>query len=55
VELRYEFDRLGARLDNAALLQRAGVIIAFSLDDGHDARTRCSCELHVSAGAPADA
>lgn len=38
-DLPYAFDRLGSRLDNAALLQRAGVLIAFSPDDGHDART----------------
>jgi hypothetical protein len=38
-DLPYDFDRLGSRLDNAALLQRAGVLIAFSPEDGHDART----------------
>jgi hypothetical protein len=38
-DLPYGFDQLGARLDNAALLQRAGVLIGFSADDGHDART----------------
>lgn len=38
-DLPYGFDQLGSRLDNAALLQRAGVLIAFSADDGHDART----------------
>lgn len=38
-DLPYDFDRLGSRLDNAALLQSAGVLIAFSPDDGHDART----------------
>jgi imidazolonepropionase-like amidohydrolase len=33
------FDSLGARLDNAALLQRSGVRIAFSLTgDSHNAR-----------------
>jgi Amidohydrolase family len=37
-DLPYEFEQLGSRLDNAALLQRAGVLIAFSADDGHDAR-----------------
>lgn len=37
-DLPYDFDRLGSRLDNAALLQRAGVLIAFSPEDGHDAR-----------------
>jgi hypothetical protein len=38
-DLPYDFDRLASRLDNAALLQRAGVLIAFSPADGHDART----------------
>ncbi|HUG03348.1 MAG TPA: amidohydrolase family protein [Steroidobacteraceae bacterium] len=33
-----DFDRLGARLDNAALLHVAGVRIAFSNDDSHQAR-----------------
>ena len=34
-----DFDRLGARLDNAALLQRAGVDIAFTLTgDNHNVR-----------------
>lgn len=33
-----DFDRLGARLDNAALLHAAGVRIAFSTDDSHQAR-----------------
>jgi hypothetical protein len=33
-----DFDRLGARLDNAALLHAAGVRIAFSFDDSHQAR-----------------
>ena len=32
------FDRLGARLDNAALLQQAGVRIAFSHDDSRQSR-----------------
>ncbi|MGQ0385250.1 MAG: amidohydrolase family protein [Gammaproteobacteria bacterium] len=32
------FDRLGARLDNAALLHEAGVKVAFSLEDGRMAR-----------------
>jgi hypothetical protein len=38
-DLPYDFDRLGSRLDNAALLQRAGVLIAFSSGDSHNART----------------
>ena len=33
-----DFDRLGARLDNATLLQQAGVRIAFSHDDSHQSR-----------------
>ena len=32
------FDMLGARLDNAALLYAAGVVIAFNGDDTHNAR-----------------
>ena len=32
-DLPDSFDQLGARLDNAALLQRAGVLIAFALTD----------------------
>jgi len=40
VALPLSFDQVGARLDNAALLDRAGVTIAFSQDDtaGHNAR-----------------
>jgi hypothetical protein len=38
-DLPYDFDRLGSRLDNAALLQRAGVLIAFSPDESYNART----------------
>jgi hypothetical protein len=33
-----DFDRLGSRLDNAALLQRAGVRIGFLSDGSHNAR-----------------
>jgi len=33
-----DFDRLGARLDNAAILQQAGVTIAFSDPDAHNSR-----------------
>jgi hypothetical protein len=36
--LPQDFDRLGARLDNAALLHRAGVVIAFSSGEVHNAR-----------------
>ena len=32
------FDRLGARADNAALLDKAGVQVAFSVSDPHNAR-----------------
>lgn len=38
-DLPYDFDRLGSRLDNAAILQRAGVLIAFSSGESHNART----------------
>lgn len=37
-DLPADFDRLGARLDNAKLLHDAGVTIAFSTDDSHMAR-----------------
>ena len=33
-----DFDQLGARLDNSAILQRAGVTIAFSDPDSHNSR-----------------
>jgi hypothetical protein len=55
-DLPYDFDRLGSRLDNAALLQRAGVLIAFSPADGHDARTiRQLAGNAVAHGLPWDA
>jgi hypothetical protein len=55
-DLPYDFDALGSRLDNAALLQRAGVLIAFSPDDGHDARTiRQLAGNAVAHGLPWDA
>lgn len=55
-DLPYDFDRLASRLDNAALLQRAGVLIAFSPDDGHDARTvRQLAGNAVAHGLPWDA
>ena len=38
-DLPYDFDRLGSRLDNAARLQHAGVLIAFSSGESHNART----------------
>jgi hypothetical protein len=55
-DLPYEFEQLGSRLDNAALLQRAGVLIAFSPDDGHDARNnRQLAGNAVAHGLPWDA
>lgn len=55
-DLPYEFEQLGSRLDNAAMLQRAGVLIAFSPDDGHDARTiRQLAGNAVAHGLPWDA
>lgn len=33
-----DFDQLGARLGNAALLQEAGVKVAFSIDESHQSR-----------------
>lgn len=55
-DLPYEFEQLGSRLENAALLQRAGVLIAFSPDDGHDARTiRQLAGNAVAHGLPWDA
>jgi hypothetical protein len=38
-DLPKAFDELGSRLDNAALLQKAGVLIAFSSGENHNART----------------
>jgi hypothetical protein len=58
VNLPGSFDRLGARLDNAALLQRAGVRIAFTyLNDGtHNARkVRQSAGIAVAYGLPWEA
>lgn len=37
-DLPKDFDRLGSRLDNAARLQRAGVLIAFSSGENYNAR-----------------
>jgi imidazolonepropionase-like amidohydrolase len=55
-DLPYQFEQLGSRLDNAALLQRAGVLIAFSPDDGHDARNiRQLAGNAVAHGLPWDA
>jgi hypothetical protein len=51
-----DFDRLGARLDNARLLHDAGVRIAFSIDDGHMARkNRQLAGVAVAHGLPWDA
>ena len=53
-----DFDRIGARLDNAALLQKAGVTIAFMLDDEptHNARKlRQTAGVAVAHGLPFDA
>jgi hypothetical protein len=55
-DLPYDFDRLGARLDNAAILQRAGVLIAFSSGENHNARTiRQLAGNAVAHGLPWDA
>ena len=55
-DLPYDFDRLGSRLDNAAQLQRAGVLIAFSSGDSHNARTiRQLAGNAVAHGLPWDA
>ncbi len=51
-----DFDRLGSRLDNAALLQRAGVRIAFLSDGSHNARkVRQYAGNAVAHGLPWDA
>jgi imidazolonepropionase-like amidohydrolase len=51
-----DFDRLGARLDNAALLHAAGVRIAFTYDDSHQARkNRQLAGNAVAHGLPWDA
>jgi hypothetical protein len=55
-DLPSDFDRLSARLDNAARLQRAGVLIAFSSGDSHNARTiRQLAGNAVAHGLPWDA
>jgi hypothetical protein len=55
-DLPYDFDRLGSRLDNAAQLHRAGVLIAFSSGDSHNARTiRQLAGNAVAHGLPWDA
>jgi imidazolonepropionase-like amidohydrolase len=53
-----DFDRIGARLENAALLQKAGVTITFMLDDEptHNARKlRQTAGIAVAHGLPFDA
>lgn len=55
-DLPSDLDRLSARLDNAARLQRAGVLIAFSSGDSHNARTiRQLAGNAVAHGLPWDA
>jgi hypothetical protein len=57
-DLPADFDRIGARLDNAALLQKAGVTITFMLDDEptHNARKlRQTAGVAVAHGLPFDA
>ena len=52
-----DFDRIGARLDNAALLQKAGVLITFMLNDEptHNARKlRYTAGVAVANGLPFD-
>jgi hypothetical protein len=54
--LPQDFDRLGARLDNAALLHAAGVRIAFSNNDSHQARKNRQLAGNAAAhGLPRDA
>jgi hypothetical protein len=55
--LPYSFDGIGARLDNAALLQRAGVRIAFTqFNESHNARkVRQLAGNAVAHGLPRDA
>lgn len=50
------FDTLGSRLDNAALLTAAGVTVAFSADESHNARKlRQQAGNAVSYGMPKEA
>jgi hypothetical protein len=52
-DLPSDFDHLGATLDNAARLQRAGVRIAFSSGDSHNARlTRQLAGNAIAHGLP---
>lgn len=55
-DLPSDFDKLGSRLDNAARLQRAGVLIAFSSGENHNARVvRQLAGNSVAHGLPWDA
>jgi imidazolonepropionase-like amidohydrolase len=57
-DLPGNFDRIGSRLDNAALLQKAGVTISLMLDDEptHNARKlRQTAGIAVAHGLPYDA
>ena len=57
VNLPYDFDDIGARLDNAALLNKAGVRIAFTqFNESHNARKiRQLAGSAVAHGLPKDA
>ena len=48
-DLPWTFDEMGARADNAAILQRAGVVIAFTLPPIHSSHNAGS-ELREAAG-----
>lgn len=54
-DLPTDFDRIGSRLDNAALLARAGVLIAFSDDDSYVHAVRQQAGNAVAHGLPWDA
>ncbi|MGH7545220.1 MAG: amidohydrolase family protein, partial [Gemmatimonadota bacterium] len=52
-DLPYSFEEIGARLDNAALLARAGVRVALSSFDTHNARNiRQSVGNAIAYGLP---
>jgi hypothetical protein len=51
VNLAASFDRIGARLDNAALLNRAGVRVAFTLEEDPTQRARRIRQLAGNAAA----
>lgn len=51
-----DFDKVGARLDNAAILHAAGVLVAFTGTDTHNARRlRQIAGIAVAAGLPYEA